>query len=351
MLELRGLEFQWPLLLWALLLLLPFGWVYWRLRLREPQAEQRYPGLRPLTAPARSQRLMAVLVPLLFGLGLTTLLAAMARPQALLALPQRQLDLMLAIDTSSSMRATDIAPNRLAAAQALARQFVDQLPNHVRMGLVSVAATASLAQSPTKDREAMRQAIERLEAQRGTALGSGIVIALSTLRPDADIDVERMTTGRSSRQWYRDPSKPDQKAPEPVEPGSNRNMAVILVSDGKPTLGPDPKQAAKLAGDLGIRVYTVGVGTAQGTTLKVDGMNLRVKLEEAALQEIAKATQAEYFEIGRPADLASIFKTLQARLTLEKPKKTEITGLFVALGTLLVLLGAALSLITRQRIV
>jgi Ca-activated chloride channel homolog len=351
MLDIRGITFQWPFMLWLLLLVPLVIWMYVRMRRSRGSLAQRYPGLSNDLANKTGSKWRAAVPPLLILLGLIALIAAVARPQALLALPQRQLDLMLAIDTSSSMRATDLAPNRLGVAQNIAKQFIEGLPPYVRMGLISVAATASLAQSPTKDREALRQAVDRLDAQRGTALGSGIVIALSTLRPDADIDVEKMTTGRSSRQWYKDPSKPESAKLEPVPAGSNQNMAVILMSDGKSTLGPDPKVASKLAADLGIRVYAIGVGTSQGATLKVDGMNMRVRLEEEALQETAKATMAEYFEASRPEDLRKIFQTLNARLILEKPKQTEITSVFVALGSLLILLGAMISLFVRQRVI
>lgn len=350
MLDFRGITFQWPLMLWLMLLLPLFVLAFWRMRGHQVDVAKRYPGLAVTSQNRGWARFWGVLAPLLLLLGLAALIAGIARPQALLALPQKQLDLMLAIDTSGSMRATDLAPNRLAAAQEIARKFIDGLPAHVRMGLVSVAATASLAQSPTKDREALRQAIDRLDAQRGTALGSGIVISLATLRPDADIDVEKLTTGRSSRQWFKDPTKSEKRDLEPVEAGSNKNMAIILMSDGKPTLGPEPKEAAKLAADLGIRVYTVGIGTTQGATLKVDGMNMKVRLEEQALQDIAKATMAEYYEASRPADLNKIFQSLNARLTLEKPRQTEITSLFVALGALLVIFGGMLSIFRHQRV-
>jgi Ca-activated chloride channel homolog len=360
MLDVRAISFQWPVLLWLLLLIPILVALYWRLTRSKHRLVNQFPGLLPRGDQATTakklpalmlSRMRSLILPLMFALGLSALLAAVARPQALLAMPQRQLDIMLAIDTSSSMRATDLTPNRLAAAQSIAQHFIEGLPPYVRMGLISVAATASLAQSPTKDREALRQAVDRLDAQRGTALGSGIIIALATLRPDADLDVEKLTTGRSSRQWQKDTAKSDGKKREPVEAGSNQNMAIVLLSDGKSTLGPDPKEASKLAADLGIRVYSIGVGTSQGATLKVDGINMRVRLEEEALQEVAKTTSAEYFEASRPDDLKKIFQTLNARLVLEKPKQTEITSLFIALGTLLIVLSALMSLFIKQRVI
>lgn len=348
MLDLKGISFQWPELLWLMALVPLLIWVYWRSRRHSALAPARYPGLT--SQLLKENKWWTRLGALAFLLGLIALLLAVARPQALLALPLRQIDLMLVIDTSASMRATDTPPNRLAAAQEIAKKFVDELPTHVRVGIVSVAATASLAQSPTKDREALRQAVDRLDAQRGTALGSGIVIALATLRPDADLDVEKLTTGRSSRQWAKDPTKPADRTLEKQEPGSNKSMAVIVLSDGKPTLGPDPKETSKLAADLGIRVYTVGIGTLQGGSVKLDGMTMRVKLEEEALQDIAKSTMAEYYQGSNSQELKKIFQSLNARLILEKPKQTEITSLFIGLGTALVLIAAMVSVFRRQRI-
>lgn len=359
--DFKGIAFEWPWLLWALLLVPILGWYMWKTRQSVSTPLEQYPGLqlRENVASPWIDRFFAKpiwhrLVLLVFLLGLLMLCIALARPQALLAMPHRQIDLMLVIDTSASMKANDTEPgqpNRLKAAQALARQFVDKLPSYARVGLVSVAASAQLAQSPTKDREALRQAIDRLDAQRGTAIGSGIVIALSTLRPDADLDVEKLTTGRSSRGWYRDPSKANKQPLEPVEPGSNRSMAIIVISDGKPTIGIDPKEAAKFAMDLGIRIYSVGVGTTQGGTVKLDGVTMRTKLEEEVLQDLAQKTLGEYFQAASTSQLQAILKRLNARLILQQPRQTEITALFVAIGSLALLFACFVSLIRRQRIV
>jgi Ca-activated chloride channel homolog len=345
-LNFSGLTLQWP---WALLSLavLPLFWLAWqRYRTSSLSNAARYPGLSVAQQLTRWSYL-----PLgFFLLGGLLLCIGLARPSALFSLPQRQLDLMIALDTSGSMRADDVKPSRLAAAKQLLYPFIETLPSHARVGLVSVAASAALAQSPTTDRDALRKAVERLEAQRGTALGSGIVIALATLKADANLDVEKLTTGRSSRQWNRAPNPADEKKPEPLEPGSNENMAIILVSDGKTTVGIETAQAARIAADLGIRIYTIGVGTAKGAVLKADGVNQRVRLDEGALKDTALTTLGEYFEAGKPADLAKITGALKSRLVLQKPRQTEITALFAGAGGLLLLIAAMISLFTRQRV-
>ncbi len=346
MLNLSGITWQWP---WALLsgLLLPIFFFAWqRNRLHSQRNTEQFPGLVPLAITSRWKFIPIIL----FLLGGLLLCMGLARPSALFSMPLRQLDLMIALDTSGSMRADDIKPTRLAAAKQLLYPFIDALPTHAKVGLVSVAASAALAQSPTTDRDALRRAVERLEAQRGTALGSGIVIALATLRPDANLDVEKLTTGRSSRQWNRPPNAPEEKKLDAVAAGSNEHMAIILVSDGKTTVGIETAQAAKLAADLGIRVYTIGVGTSKGAVLKADGVNQRVRLDEASLKDTALTTLGEYFEAAKPADLANITNALKSRLVMQKPRQTEITALFAGIGGLLILCAALISLFSRQRV-
>ncbi len=347
LLDLKGIRFEWPLMLMALMVLPLLVAYWWRQRVIQSGAAMRYPGLRP-QSERREARVPWLGV--LFLLGTLLLILAVARPHAQLAMPNRQMDIMLVIDTSASMRADDVKPNRLAAAKQITHEFIDNLPKQTRVGLVAVAASAQLAQSPTHDREALRQAVDRLDAQRGTALGSGIAIALATLRPDANLDVEYLTTGRSSKQFYREPVKPDLPSSSPVPAGSEGSMAIIVMSDGKPTLGLDPKKATEIAANLGIRVYTVGIGTPQGGTVKIDGVNMRTHLEEAALQEIAKVTMGEYFAAPSGLDLKTIFQSLNARLTLEKPKQTEITALFAGLGALLLTVSALASVFRHRRV-
>ncbi|MSQ70654.1 MAG: VWA domain-containing protein [Betaproteobacteria bacterium] len=288
---------------------------------------------------------------ILMLLGLTTMIFAVARPQAVVMLPSRLDAIILAMDVSGSMRATDIAPNRLAAAQAAARAFIADQPSEVRIGVVAIAASASLAQAPTDKREDIINAIERFQLQRGTALGSGLVIALSTLLPEGGIDVEKIISGKSAERWTRDWARQKQIDNfKPVPPGSNGATAIVLLSDGQSNTGPELLEAAKLAAERGVRVYTVGIGTTQGTTLSVDGWSMRVRLDEETLKKVSMMTRGEYFRAANAGELKKIYQGLSGRLALTKGRATELTSVVVAIGAALALLGALLSVLRSNRI-
>ena len=271
-----------------------------------------------------------------------------ARPHAVTLLPARQETVILAMDTSGSMRAEDIKPNRLAAAQEAAKSFVSGLPARIRVGVVAIAAAAAVVQSPTGNREEVIQAIDRFQLQRGSAIGSGLIISLATLLPEAGIDVEQIVHGRSSRLLLDPPPKAE--SGKAVAPGSNGSVAIVLLSDGQSNVGPDPMEAAKLAAKHGVRVHTVGIGTTEGTSLGFEGWSMRVRLDEETLKQIANITHGEYFYAGNAVDLNKVYQTLNSRLVMER-KKTEITALFAALAAVLAVFSAALSLAWFHRIV
>jgi Ca-activated chloride channel family protein len=276
-------------------------------------------------------------------------------------MPAQHEVVMLAIDVSGSMRATDVKPTRLAAAQVAARAFVESQPRSTRIGVVTFAGTASLVQPPTDNREDVFQAIERLQPQRGTAIGSAIVVSLATIFPKAGIDL-RMVGRRdggpgadNNRESRRDAARAG-KAPEAgtppdekVPPGSNDSAVIVLLSDGQSTTGPDPVAAAKLAADRGIRVYTVGVGTAKGEVLRTDGWSMRVALDESQLKTVADLTRGEFFLADNAAELKRIYQSMSSRFVMEK-KELEIGALFAAAAALFALLGAGLSVAWYGRI-
>lgn len=342
-------SFLWPGMLWLQLIGPGLVAFYLWLVARRRKAAQRHAGLA-LAAVAGGglgggRRHVP---PLLLLLGLCVLLLAVARPHAVMVLPAHQQTVMLAMDASGSMRATDIKPSRLAAAQAAAKAFIAEQPRHVRIGIVAIAAAAAVVQSPTSNRDELVQAIDRLQLQRGSALGSGLIISLATLLPAAGIDVEQIVYGRPSRLWV-DPARKAADA-KPVPPGSNGAVAIVLLSDGQSNVGPDPVDAAKLAAERGVRIFTVGIGTSEGATLSSDGWSMRVRLDEAALKKVAAMTRGEYFQARNAAELKTIYQHLHARLALEKKRSTEVTALCVAAGTLLAMLGALLSLFWFNRI-
>jgi Ca-activated chloride channel family protein len=344
---------QWPRMLWLLLLVPLIAVLYWRFLARRQQTAQRYAALETVGTGASpgALRVRRHIPGVLMLLGLTAMLLAVARPNAVIPLPSRVETIILAMDTSGSMRAGDLKPDRITAAQTAAKTFLAEQPDTVRVGIVAVAGSAAVIQSPTKNRDDLVQAIDRIQLQRGTAIGSGILISLVTLLPEANIDVEQIINGRSSRPpKFVDPDLPPPEPFKPVPPGSNRSTAIILLSDGQSNVGPDPQKMAAMAAEYGVRVFTVGMGTPEGVTLSAEGWSMRVRLDEEALNKIATATAAEYFRAGDAADLKKIYRTLGAKLKIDKQETTEVTAIFAALGAALAMLAALLSMLWFNRI-
>ena len=334
------LNFIWPTMLWGLLALPLLVLLYvWLLR-RRKKTSLRFASLALVKqAMGKHSAWRRHVPPALLLVALGALLLAAGRPAAVISLPSQQETIVLAIDVSGSMRAADVLPNRLVAAQEAAKAFVADLPRSVRVAVVSFAGAAAVVQAPTINREDVAAAIDRFQLQRGTAIGSGIVLSLATLFPDAGIDLSQITGQRNMP-----PAPGDKPPPEftPVRPGSYGSAAIILLTDGQRTTGPDPVEAAKMAADRGIRVYTVGVGTKDGETIGFEGWSMRVRLDEDTLKNIANITQGDYFYAGTADDLKKVYQGLSTRLVVEK-KETEISALFAAFGALLVVLSAGLS--------
>ena len=338
--------FLWPSLLWLLLILPLLVLLYiWLLRRRKVQAVA-YPGLAMVRQALGSRaQWRRHLPPLLFLLGLAALLLAAARPLAVLKLPSEQQTIILAMDVSGSMRATDVEPDRLTAAQNAAKAFIKELPRHVRVGVVAFAGTAQLAQLPTQSHDDLLKAIDSFQLQRGTATGNGIMVALATLFPDAGIDIAALGGRQAMRVLPMDQvtrPEPEQKTFTPVAPGSYRSAAIIMLTDGQRTTGVDPLEAAQWAADRGVRVYTVGVGTVQGEVIGFEGWSMRVRLDEDTLKAVALRTNAEYFHAATAQDLRKVYETLSSRISVET-KETEVTALLALAGAALMLLAGALS--------
>jgi Ca-activated chloride channel family protein len=235
--------------------------------------------------------------PALLFLAFCAFVLAAARPMTSLTLPSQQRTILMVMDVSGSMRATDVSPDRVTASQAAAKAFATELPASVRIGVVAYAGTAQLVRPPTLSREDVVAAIDRFQLQRGTAIGNRIIIALATMFPEANIDLSKIT--------------------------GQRNM-------------PGPLQRN------GVKVFTVGFGTKEGETIGFDGWSMRVRLDEDTLKRIANLTLGEYFHAGSGADLKRVYEALKSRLVFEK-KETEVTALFADAAALLVLLAAGLS--------
>jgi len=345
------MQFLWPHYLWLLLLLPLLVLLYVYLMRRKKKLALRYASLSMVKeAMGAGQSVRRHVPPLLFLLALGAMLLASARPVAVIALPSAQQTIILAMDVSGSMRATDVEPNRLVAAQNAAKSFIAELPRHVKVGIVAFAGSAQVAQLPTTNREDLVTAIDRFQLQRATATGNAIVISLATLFPDDGIDLQSLQGGRDRQRGFAiDAEKKEKKQREPVAPGSYTSAAIIMLTDGQRTTGVDPLEAAKMAADRGVRVYTVGVGTVDGETIGFEGWSMRVRLDEETLKAIASRTAAEYFYAGTAQDLKKVYQSLSSRLTVEK-KETEISSLFALAAAALALLAGGLSLLWFNRI-
>lgn len=326
------MSFLWPAMLASLLLLLPLGVLYVRtLRGRRaraaraggfgvPQAAGAGPGWRRAVPPA-------LFLPALLLLGL-----ALARPQATVSLPRLEGTVVLVVDVSASMAADDVAPSRLEAARATARELVERRPETALVGVVAFSDGGLAVQAPTADQEAILAAVDRLSPQRGTSVGEGLLAALNAIEAAEQ----------------EDPAAGDgEAAPRPR--GAPAPAAIVLLSDGENNARPDPLEVAALAAERGVRIFTVGVGTAAGATLQLDGFSVQSRLEEGALRQIAELTGGGYYGPQDSAGLPAIYDAVAARLAI-RPEATEVTALFAGAGLLLLLAGGLCSFLWFNRI-
>ena len=324
------MRFLWPEMLWLLLLIPALVGAYVVVLRRRKRTAVRYASLTLVReAIGPGQQLRRHVPPALFLLAMAAAIVALARPTASVVLPSQYMTIAMAMDVSLSMRATDVEPNRLVAAQNAAKAFIDELPPSVRLGIVSFAGTAAVVQTPTDNKQDMLAAIDRFQLQRATATGSGLILSLGMLFPDDGLDLESVAMSMRHAGVSLDrPRSADEERPkrEPVAPGSYTSGVIILLSDGRRTTGPDPIQIAKLAADRGVRVYTVGFGTLQGTTIGFEDYQIYVRLDEETLKAIAKVTGGEYFHAGTAADLRTVYQNLNAKLAMER-QQTEVGAL------------------------
>ncbi len=326
----------WPQMLW-LLCLLPLAVVayIWRRRRNTGSGS----GAAWLVASSRRDRLPhgpAVCV----LLGMALMVIATARPQAVVMVPQRVDAVMLVLDTSGSMRADDVAPSRIEAAKEAIRRFIERQPASMKVGLVTVAATAVVAQMPTTDREALGVALDGVALQRGSALGAGIAVALTAILPPGTVPLQAILNGE-----FKDVSAPAQA------PGTRDSVAVVLISDGAGNMEPDVRKMARLAAGHGVRVYTVGIGTTQGALLRSQGMSMRVRLEEEGLKWVAAETAAEYFAASDVAGLHRVYDAMGRNIVFRQHRQTEVTGLVLLVAVLCLAAGAAVGVFRSGRVV
>jgi Ca-activated chloride channel family protein len=306
-------SFDAPLFLLGLLAVPVIVWAYLGGQRRRHRAADAFvsPALRPAVArwdPAwRRHAPMA-----LFALALTALLVALARPQATVAEPIERANVMLVIDESSSMRATDVDPTRLEAAHDAADSFLDEVPGRINVGLVAFSTFPRLAQVPTGDREAVRGALDLLRAEGSTATGDAMDLALAGL--------QRPRRGR--------------RRPPPA--------AIVLLSDGRPTRGRDPYEVARRARARRIPVHTVALGTEDGV-VRLGQRNVRVPPDVAGLRRIARLSGGRNFSAEDAEKLKDVYRDLAERVATRE-RKREVSAAFAAGALVLMLAGAVGSL-------
>ena len=272
--------------------------------------------------------------------GVTTLIVALGRPQAIVGLPRQEGIVVLGFDVSASMAADDMAPTRMEAAKAAASAFVRRQPEGVVIGVVAFSDSGLTVQVPTRDQAAVLAAIERLRPQRGTSLDQGVSVALQAILATEEDEVRGYYTSRSPEPL---PSV------EPVEAGSHGSAVVVLLTDGEATSDRDPLAGAETAAIMGVRVHTVGVGSARGTVLDVEWLRVHTQLDEATLRAIADLTRGTYQHADTAAELQHVYDTLDTRLAI-RTEAMEVTALVTVLGLVLLLVGGVAGLVWLGRL-
>jgi Ca-activated chloride channel family protein len=272
--------------------------------------------------------------------GLSILVLSLARPQSVIGVPRLEGIVLLAFDVSGSMAATDLAPTRMEAAKAAARAFVDRQPEGVVIGVVAFSDSGFSVQTPSSDPGTVLAAIDRLQPQKGTSLGRGILDSLQAIAVAEEDEAVGYYTNRSPTPTI---------APTPLPPGSHSSAVIVLLTDGENNEQPDPIQAAKAAADRGVRIYPIGIGSPAGANLKIDGFTVHSQLDEATLKEVAQLTGGSYYAAQSTDELQRIYDELDPRLTF-KSAPTEVTAILTGFGLILLVIGGLASLAWTGRI-
>jgi Ca-activated chloride channel family protein len=333
------MTFEWPLALLALLLVPLALAAYLVLQRRPSQYGLAFPNLGVLETVVEHGGWRRWVPPALFLLALGVLAVALARPHVNVTVQREQATIMLAIDSSGSMRAEDVAPTRMAAAQAAVRRFMDGLPPKFRVGMITFAGEAQVVAPPTTDRALVLESLDYLIPLRGTAIGDAVARAAEVARQAVGPEGERQLASFST------------VAPEQQE--SSSPAAVLLLSDGFQTAGLlQPLEGAARARELGIPVYSIALGTDEGVldmSFAGEARRIPVPPDRESLRMIAQQTGGKYYDAPSAEALESAYTDLGSLLEGE-PGKTEATFAFLAAAALVALLAAGLGGLWFSRI-
>jgi Ca-activated chloride channel family protein len=347
-----------PLMLLALLLVPVLLALYLWVQRRRQRYAVRFTNLDLLAnlAPKRPSW-RRHLPPILYLTAVAALAIGLARPQMVVATPREDATVMLAIDVSGSMKATDVDPTRLDAARSAAKSFIAQLPPGIRVGIVAFASRPVTLVEPTTDHAKLDEALDGLVAQDGTAMGDALMRVLDIAE---QIQADASEGGSASASPTPDPSATPDASTAPgssAEPGSSAPIdqpaeeplvAAILLSDGANSVGEtEPLDAAERAASLGVPIYTIALGTDNGQVEVRDprtGMpvTLPVPPDKETLAQIAEITGAQAFDAPTAQDLSAVYDHLQSRIGFTQEEQ-EVTAWFAAGALVLVVVAAGLS--------
>jgi Ca-activated chloride channel family protein len=317
--------FTWPIVLLGLgvipVLVLLYAWS--ERRRRRSQAKFGNPALLPNVVDRAPGRLRSLPLAVLLA-GLAAMIVGVARPHATISVPREEATVILAIDSSRSMKATDIEPTRLEAARVAAKTFLAEVPEKFRVGVVSFSTRAAVGVPPTEDRALVVGALDAIAPGEGTAIGDAVALSIKI--------------GQG----------------EPAEDGSIPPRSILLLSDGKRDGGiVDPKDAAEQARNMGIPVHTVLVGTPNGVVEETltGGFRrtIRVPPDPETLQLLSTTTGGEFFIALDDEGLRQVYEELGSRLG-ERKEQREITDVFAGGAAALLLIGGALSAFLFRRV-
>jgi Ca-activated chloride channel family protein len=335
------MTFIWPALLFSLLVIPAFVVIYLLLQRRRKKLAASY-GSMVFSAGGQGKQpgLRRYIPPAFFLGGLAILAFALARPQAVVALPKQEGTVILAFDVSGSMAADDMKPTRMEAAKAAAIDFVKHQPLYVQTGVVAFSDSGLSVQVPTNDSGAVLAAINRLAPQNGTSVGRGIL---------ASLDAIANSGGGLPAEIYSNLLLTPTPTPTPVPQGTYSPAVIILLSDGENNENPDPLAAAQTAVQRGVRIYTVGIGSPTGTTVHIQGFSLHTQLDEATLKQISQISGGAYYNAQNAQDLLKIYENLDTQV-MSKSEMTELTAFFAGAGIFLMLAGGLFSLLWLGRL-
>ena len=343
------MTFIWPTALLLLVVVVGLAVLYVLAQRRRNRYALRYANLSLVReAIGKGPGWRRHVPPVLFILALAFMAIAVARPQAVVAVPSQEGTVILAIDVSGSMLAEDMKPNRMEAAKSAARAFVEKQSESVKIGVVSFSGDASIVQSPTTDKTLVIAAINRLRPQRATAIGRAILVSLDAIAENQGSEEDLPSSILQQGQPGATPRPSATPLPAYLV-GQHSSASIVLMSDGQNNQFPPPLDVVDQAVSRGVRVYTIGLGSAAGAIVRLQGRAVRTALDETTLKKIAEVTDAQYFNANTEADLRTVYENLTTQLVVRN-EKTELTAYATLAAAILAVFAGLFSLLWFNRL-